>query len=1717
MINLSGYKITEMIYTGKYSTVYRGIRKEDSLPVLIKFLNQEYPSDQCLSFFKREYEITKKASGEDSLLVYDLVTHNNTLGIVMEDIGGIPLSQAIESMQLSLPEKLSIAIKIADCLSVIHKKNIIHKNINPSNIIWNKETNRVEIIDYAIAVELKREMAHKMNLHFFEGSAKYCSPEQTGRINRPVDSRSDLYSLGITLYELFTSERPFTGKDDSELIYSQIAKKPEPPHTIKKNIPEMVSMILLKLLEKDADDRYQMASGVKKDLEQCLDNVLYNNEVIPFEIGKFDISDQLKISGKLYGREEALEVLKIRFNDVADGKSALMMIQGNAGIGKTALIMEFSKTVSLRKGIFINGKFNPETQYIPLQGVLEALHKLMNWLLSLPEDQLAFWKKNILSTVPQNAAILTEHLPELKKIIGEQPPIIELNPLEAHNRFLFIFYDFISLFGSPNAPLVFFLDDLQWCDSTTLALIKYMIDKSTSSNILFIGAYRHNDLTSDHPLLVTLNAFNNRLKNIQTVTLHPLTITDIDELVADTFRRAPDEDTLSVANMIYRKTGGTPYFIHELLESLNHHGFFELIGNKWVCDINRFKNVNVSDNVIDLLTNKINDFSPSTNELLKIASCIGNQFDLKLLAKISNKKEAEVGAILWPVIKNDIIFPLNPNYKLMHLEDSNSSIEILFSFQDIRIQQLIYSQIPEEEKQSIHLKIGQELAFSIQGHEDPDHLFNKVNHMNKGRFLIKEFSERVALRDLNTEAAHKAIKATAFSMAVTYYSVAESLLSENEWSENPKAWNLALFSLGESLFLSGDFEKAKDICEKMRPISDTPLLKAKTYNLKARILEFQGFIPENIEEIRKGLNVLGFTFPEDDQEIERRIGEGVVSLQKILFSGDDSIEKLASLPIMEDEEKIQTMELLYNVVAPALQYRPSLFILSTLMMFDLTQKYGATSYSCKCLVDIAITHSPTFGDFSIGYRLGKTAFLLLKRLNAESMKPAVYFSFTFASYRNKHFKEALEYFDLAYASGLQTGDIQHAAYARAHKMHLYMQVGKKLSECKEENEDAIRFLNETKAGMPLLLSSVIQYMIKKYTSENVFDEDDDIVSRIQQAKNMAFLWRFYQYNSMYFYIHNELDKAKKWCELSNSFLFASLSDFPGPEHSMLKGLLIIKFFDSLSEEEKPEKMKELTELLNSLKKAAVLCPANFVHKYYFLSAETAILKNDSQEEVLNWFNKAIESLQNDDFMHIKALIYESIASYWYHEENEMIAKAYYREAHFLFKKWGAVKKVALMEAKFPFLKSAFSKALAFSSKIHSVKNNEIDMASIMKAMQAISGEIRLEKLLRSMMSLILENAGARQGVLLLVNGEDKELYIEAEKKSFNDEIEVMQSLPYRKSTNICPEIIQFVSRSLENMVLGNAWKESVFKNTSHIQEAQIKSILSIPILYQNKLIGIIYLEHDLAEDVFTEERIQTVKILSSQAAISIVNARLYESLEKKVQERTAQLNQANEKLKLLSLQDPLTTLHNRRYIFEFVSDFSVNFITRKLQLQKKHEMRDLSINRKVIGVFMIDIDFFKTVNDTYGHLTGDKVLVTLSRLLKEQIRADDFVARWGGEEFIIILNTTNPEYLDIFANKILNIIREKPIVINEKISFNITCSIGYSMMPIHELSPDLLNLEQTINISDVAMYLAKENGRNRAVKISVNQKKKMTPECIDYLKKLNKTDPINKEFIEVNL
>lgn len=1728
MIKLTGYSVKEELFAGQNSIVYRGIRHADARPVVIKVLNQDYPSEEQLSSFKREFEIAAKASGDGTLEIYELVRYRNSLAIVMEDIGGVSLAQTVSSsslssspsipssVPLSLSEKLSLSVMMARSLSSIHRKHILHKNINPSNIIWNRTSGRLAIIDFGIASELKRQTTPRMQYGLMEGAPEYLSPEQTGRVNRPVDKRSDLYSLGVTLYELFTGQLPFSGEDENELIYSHIARKPEPPHLVNGNIPEMVSNILLKLLAKDGQDRYQTASGLEKDLVLCLENVLFAGDVPPFDIGMFDISDHLTISDKLYGRQEELEKLVMLLEGVADGNASLVLIEGNPGTGKTSLVHEFGNRVSLRKGLFISGRFDQPELNIPLQGILQALRCLIQWLFSLPEKRLRDWREKILEAVPQNAGFLIELLPELEMIIGVQPKVVSLNPVEARNRFLLVISDFLQVFASADSPLVIFLDDLQWSDSTTFELMKFIMGGRNSSHIMFIGAYRQNELNAGHPLLGAGEEINGMSHSVQKISLGPLEIPEIDQMLADTFHRPPDEDTLRLANLIFLKTGGTPFFINQLLESLFGQDYFELSADqgKWVWDLNRIKDVDISDNVIDLLSRKVDELPPSALNILKIASCIGNPFDLERIAMISKCSTADIGNRLWPAVNNEIIFPIDQNDRLLLTENpsSPSAVTVRYAFQHNRIQQLIYSRIPEKERQALHLEIGRTYAQQMKSREDPDTLFTVVNHMNRGRFLIQDPSERYLLRDLNDLAGTRAMKSTAYSMAAEYFRVEESLLTKEEWDADPDALYRALFSLSNTLFLSGELGTAEDICGNLFALSDRTLDQAKAHNLKARILEFQGRIPEAIEEIRNGLRILDISLPDTEEDIGRRIGEGIMYLKRYLAS--DTVESLSDLPVMEDPNKIQAMELLFNIIPPALQFQPALYVLSALIMFELSREFGVTSFSCKSFVDIAITQCPTVFDFSVAYRLGKTSLRLLERLNAETMRPAVYFGFTFISFRNAPFEEAVHYYDLAYSSGLQTGDLQHAAYARAHKLHLFMQIGKNLPENEEETRAAIQFLREVKAGMPLLLALIIQYMLGKYRSEQEIDDDTEMLTTIQKSRNVAFLWRFFQYNEVFCCIHNQWKQAQEWSRLTDQFLFASQSDFPRAEHFLLKALILMRSWNDFSEEEKKEKAAVIDDIFEKMGKAALLSPSNFAHKYHFLAAEIAILRGAPQEQILDEYNKALASLREDDYIHMRALIYESMTLYWQHQGNEIIARSYITESYFFYRKWGALRKVRMMEEAIPNLRK-ISQALTPSPKYSGLTNESINIASIMKAIQAISGEIRIEKLLHSLMSLILENAGARQGALLLVNRDDKELYIEAEKKTFDDEISVMQSLPYRKSTSLCPEIIQYVARTRENIVLVNACKEGDFRNNSHIHNDQIKSVLAIPVIYQNRLVGVIYLEHDLAENVFTEEQIQILKILSSQASISIENARLYESLEKKVEERTVQLNQANKKLRQLSLQDPLTALHNRRYISEFVSELSMNFVLRKIQMQDHTQRHSTPISHKIMGVFMVDLDHFKIVNDTFGHNAGDQVLIAISRTLSKQIRADDFIVRWGGEEFLIILNNTDPEYLDDFARKILKAVEDTSIRINNETILHKTCSIGYCTMPLNLREPGLLNLEQTINISDFAMYKAKENGRNLAACICAKQESFTTPECKEYLRKLSKSDPIREDFIEV--
>lgn len=1730
MIQFTGYKVTEEIYNSENSKIFRATRDSDSIPVVIKMLNREYPSAKELSAFIREYEIMNKVTQEGIIKAYSLEKYNNSLAIIMEDIGAESVARVLKSFKAGINEKLSLAIQMTESLIQLHKHNIVHKDVNPSNFIWNINTHQVKIIDFGISAELMRESSQSINLNILEGTLNYISPEQTGRINRPIDYRTDLYSLGITFYELFTGKLPFHGDDELELIYSHIAKRPNSPIDINPEIPSVLSDIIMKLMAKTAEERYQSAFGLMKDLELCKQLLNEKRSISGFIPGQKDIFERFEIPHKLYGREAEIEMLVDAFERAADGTSEQVLVSGYSGIGKSSLIHEIRKSITGKRGYFISGKFDQFERNVPYYGIIQAFKELIKQLLAQSQRSLDDWKKRLLGAMGNNAQVIIDILPELEQIIGPQPQVAELNPIEAQNRFQITFREFIKVFAKPEHPLVIFLDDLQWSDTSTLDLIKYIITSGKVNYILFIGAYRDNEVQEGHPLTrmidELINVQDDSHTSIHQISLKPLDIPSINQLIADTFH-CHTRETESLTNIIFHKTKGNPFFINRLLTSLYLEGAFTFLPEKgkWVYDLKKVEAVGISDNVVDLLVKGLELLPSETMCILKLVACIGTQFDLKTVSIISEKPIAQIGKALWIAIEKEIILPLNNNYKYIKTLENEMNpvdLEMYFCFAHDRIRQEVYSLIPEDEKKKIHLCIGREYLKIFRNTKRKDEIFDMVNHLNIGRCLILEKDERIELADLNIMAGNKAKKSTAFTVALSYYETARELLSDQEWALMPDKFFSLLLEQATAALLSGDLPKADEICGYLSTIAKTNLEKGAVSNVKVLILVFQGKLYETIVETRKTLQIFNISLPEAPEEIGQKLQEASMKMKE--FLARTPMEELVNLPEMKDPEKLMAMQLLYQVAPPAIQVNPQIYMLVTLIMFEMTITYGTSPLACKCFVDCSIILEDMFGDYDTGYKLGEAAFALIKKLKAESQKPPVYFMFTYVSYWKTHYQEALNYYDMSYCIGLETGDLMHATYAIAHKMHLYMWVGKNLTECKKETENAIAFLKQAKGTVPLVLAQIIYYMIEKFQTSpsrdaemNFEARDSEIIRAIEEIGNLPFTVRYFQYNTYINIISGNMEEAEKWNMMAEKIIFASLTDFPTADHYLFQGLILINKWNKVSTEEQCRIKETLCTIKQKLKNWAGYCSSNFAHKYHLLSAEMAKIENEPLDTVVENFRKALDSIGKSDFTQFKALIKELYGKFWLEKGDETIGKAYIREAHYLYKQWGAHRKVSLLERQYSHYfmaeENTFSSTVVTRRATSSLRN--IDMSSILKSSQAISSEIKIEKLLARLISTMIENAGAERGGLLLHNEADDQFYIEAVQYDNASRLNVSRSLPFTESSDLCVEIVQYVIRTRETIVIHNACEDNRWQNNPYVIKNRIKSVLCIPVIYQNRLKGVVYLENNLSDNVFTSERLETLKILSSQASISIENARLYENMEEIVKERTMQLNAANEKLKELSLHDPLTNLHNRRYAFEFAKDKIAQFIKNKTALLNNNEKRQLSLQGNVVGVILIDIDHFKEVNDVYGHLAGDNVLVTIANILKDMIRSEDLLVRWGGEEFLIILYNTKPDYLKVFSKKVLEKIRETPIRISENQVIYKTCSLGYAEMPLFINNPGLFNLQQMINLSDYAMYRAKENGRNCAAQFKLIRQEGKGEEIKKYLVNLSRCDKINEEYFNI--
>ncbi len=1030
MLTLPNYKISTQIYESANSLVYRGVRKKDNQPVILKMLKQDYPTPAELTRYRQEYEITHDFELAGVINAYSIKKYQNTLVIILEDFGGESLKQLMANRPLTVKAFLPIAIQIADSLGNIHAHNLIHKDINPSNIVINIDTNQLKIIDFGIASRLPREKGALKNPEQLEGTLAYFSPEQTGRINRALDYRTDLYSLGVTCYEMLTGFVPFTATDAMELVHCHLAKTPTPVCEVNPDIPKIVSDIVMKLMDKNAEERYQSAFGVKADLEKCLENIrcFENIECLDFELAQNDFSGKLQIPQKLYGRENEVNTLLQAFERVSLGKVEMMLVAGYSGVGKTALVHEVHKPMTSKRGYFAAGKFDQFQKNIPYSALSQAFNEFCRYLLMESAETLANWQTKILNAVGNNGQIIIDVVPDLELVIGTQPAVAKVGATEAQNRFQMFFLNFIKALCDREHPFILFIDDLQWVDSASLGLLKSIMLDDEIQHLLIIGAYRDNEVDSSHPFIMAASELQKANVSINTIELANLQPEDVNLLLQDSLN-CESARTQPLTDLIYQKTQGNAFFTHQFLQTLYFDALlrFDFEPHQWRWDVEQIAAQNITANVVELMANKIDKLPSKTSAVLQLAACIGNQFDLPILAIIYEQDQNETLSVLRSAITQGLIQPLDENYK--HLDTAEKS---QFKFLHDRVQQAAYARIDDKQKQAVHLQIGRLLLKHTPSESIQERIFDVVGHLNLGIALITSPVEKNDLAQLNLIAGQNAKSAFAYNASLQYLTQGIDLLPASGWQSQYQL-SLSLYEEAtEVSFLSGQFERIDPVAKITLQHAKTALDTTKVY--ETRIAHY--FSQLQMDKARntglEALNRLGIHFP--DTPTPEDVQRGLEEIERLLTEKQMNLDDLLHLPLMTEPLQQATMRLLSSTIAPCFVSSPMLLPLCVFKMVNLSIKHGNMSLSAFSYVYFGLVLVAFFNNLERGYQFGQLSLNVLAKLEAKEVKSkiVVIFELSIRPWK-EHLKKTISPMREGYQNGLETGDIEWGTYCLSYE------------------------------------------------------------------------------------------------------------------------------------------------------------------------------------------------------------------------------------------------------------------------------------------------------------------------------------------------------------------------------------------------------------------------------------------------------------------------------------------------------------------------------------------------------------------------------------------------------------------------------------------------------------------------------------------------------------
>ncbi|WP_036487461.1 AAA family ATPase [Myxosarcina sp. GI1] len=1519
---IADYQIIAKIYESVNSLVYRAVSNSNAQPVILKVLKEDFPTPSELTRYKQEYQITHSLEIEGAIAAYDLLPYESTLAMVLEDFGGVSLDILLRSQKFTLSEFLNLAIEIADILSKIHAVNVIHKDISPANIVFNSHTKQLKIIDFGISTVFTRENPTPKNPDVLEGTLAYMSPEQTGRMNRELDYSTDFYSLGATFYQLLTQRLPFETNDALELVHCHIAKQPLPPHELNREISSMVSQIVMKLLAKTSEERYQSALGLKADLEECL-RQLQQRQINQFPLGRYDLSDRFKISQKLYGRESEIATLLNAFeritrkveNSPIQSPIELMLVAGFSGIGKSVLVRELYKPITQQRGYFISGKFEQFQRNIPYSAVIAAFKSLVQQLLTESEARLAQWREKLLAAFGVNGQIIIDVIPEVEKIVGSQPPVQLLEPTENQNRFNTVFRNFIWVFCQRLHPLVIFLDDLQWGDSASLNLIERVMNDTRIEYLLLLGAYRDNEVNPNHPTILTIERLKEQGAAINTIFLDPLQPEQIVQLIADTLHSEPETVT-PLAELVAQKTLGNPFFINEFLKTIDRENLltFNLQQRCWQWDIKEIEALGITDNVVDLMLGKLRKLPQPTQKAIRLAACIGNSFDLATLSIIYEKLAFETFQDLLPAIQLNLIQPVS---ELSITSEAPIESELViqnYKFRHDRIQQAAYALIDESQKKAVHLQIGKLLLQRFSAEELSAKIFTLVDHLNQGRELIQDSTEAIELAQLNLQAGKKAKKATAYAASRDYLIQAERGFLGDIWQERYEMALDLYKELAEAEYLNGNFERSLFLIEMALGKAKSTLDRVEFYYLKIIQYTLSGRINEAIESGKTALKNLKIDLPTENlqkafeaelTEYQKNIDGQKISL---LYDHHDTV-----IP-----EKKAALKILIRILPAAWIVNPILMYVVGTKMVNLNLKYGHTEKSSIGYASFGVINVQALHDYNTAYKYGCLSVKLADKYNDLSSKlGASQFHAGMILPWLKHIKLSERINIEGIDAGLQAGELQPVGYSSAYNFYNFIYQGKNLDLLLKEASRCLLFSRETQNqwAIDCILAGkiLIQNLLESTSDKFSFDIDEinesDFVSTCQENKTLAAICLYYIFKAQVLYLHGrpiELSYFQQAAELFD-FIPATISI---AKHNFYYSLTLAAIYPSASMEEQKKYWQQLKVNQQQMKEWADNCPENFLHKYLLVAAEMERIAGN-HFQAMDLYDRAIESAKENEFIQNEAIANELAAKFWLSKGKEEFARLYLKKAHQHYQIWGAKRKVEDLEQEYPqWLTSAATEikdTSANTTNSGSRSNEALDLASVIKASQTISGEIVPGNLLAKLMKTVIENAGAQQGFLILE--QNSKWVIQAEGTVNSDATNILRSLPIDSTNgdNQIPflpiAIVNYVIRTQEDVVLNNATEAEQFIRDPYIFATQPKSILCTPLLDRGKLRGILYLENNLTTDAFTSDRLEVLKILSAQAAISIENARLYgqletynRNLELRINERTQELSHTLEVL-----------------------------------------------------------------------------------------------------------------------------------------------------------------------------------------------------------------------------